>query len=170
MGTVDFMSRVLNAVCRSCGYSAESHIGGLRSNYLTFFAFPHICRDCKEVFSGNLYEEPCSCTECGSANTLSYESRKSRRFRRSDDQVIAEYYMTMELVQEPVPFTPLVAMPVKKVGFRGWLHGILGRGEAVIPSPRERRRSRRVTILNNGYLCPKCAETKLEFSVFAFVD
>ena len=69
-----------------------------------------------------------------------------------------------------VTFTPVVAMPVKKVGFRGWLHRILGRGEAIIPSPRIRRKSRRVTILNKGYLCPKCAETKLEFSVFAFLD
>ena len=164
------MARSLNASCTSCGYSASVELGGVRSNFLTTFLYPHICRDCKEIFSGSLYLEPCRCSECGSANTLSYESRKARRFRRSDDQVVAEYYMTTELVQEPVPFTPVVAMPVKKVGFWGWLHRILGRGEAVIPSPRERRKSRRVTILNNGYLCPKCAETKLEFSVFAFVD
>ena len=33
------MSRVLQAVSRSGGDSAESHIGGLRANYLTIFAF-----------------------------------------------------------------------------------------------------------------------------------
>ena len=164
------MARSLHASCAACGYTTSAELGGVRANHLTFFAYPHICRDCKEVFSGNLYEEFCSCTMCGSANTLSYESRKARRFRRSDDQEVAEYYMTTELAQEPVPFTPVVAIPVKKVGFRGWLHRILGRGEAIIPSPRIRRKSRRVTILNKGYLCPKCAETKLEFLVFAFVD
>ena len=38
-GKVDFMSRVLHAVSSSGGDSAESHIGGLRANYLAIFAF-----------------------------------------------------------------------------------------------------------------------------------
>ena len=64
------MSRVLNAVCRHVGIPLKLTLVDSGQLFNVFrFLFPHICRDCKEVFSGNLYEEPCSCTECGSAKT-----------------------------------------------------------------------------------------------------
>ena len=164
------MARSLNASCTSCGYTASAELGGVRSNYLTFFAYPHICRDCKEVFSGNLYEEPCPCTECGSESTLSYESRDARRFRRSDDQVVAQSSMVVESKNAPTKLTPLVATPVTPKGFTGWLRRIRGLGEAIVPPVKRKTKFRELRILNKGNLCPKCDQTKLEFSVFAFVD
>ena len=164
------MAQSLNAVCTSCGYSASAELGGVRSTYLTCFLYPHICRDCKEIFSGNLYQEPCACTECSSANTLSYESRKARRFRRSDDQVVAQSSMVVESKSAPTKLTPLVATPVTPKGFAGWLRRIRGAGEAIVPPAKRKTKFRELRLLNKGNLCPKCDQTKLEFSVFAFVD
>ena len=164
------MARSLNASCTSCGYSAPAELGGVRSNFLTFFAYPHICRDCKEVFSGNLYEEPCLCSVCGSANTLSYESRKARRFRRSDDQVVAQSSMVVESENAPIKLSPLVATPVLPKGFTGWLRRIRGLGEAIVPPVKRKTKFRELRILNKGNLCPRCERNKLEFSIWAFVD
>lgn len=164
------MARSLNASCTSCGYTASAELGGVRSNYLTCFLYPHICRDCKEIFSGNLYQEPCDCTECGSANTLSYESRKARRIRRSDDQEVAQSSMVVESKNAPIKLTPLVATQVTPKGFTGWLRRIRGLGEAIVPPVKRKTKFRELRLLNKGNLCPKCDQTKLEFSVFAFVD
>ena len=164
------MARSLHASCTSCGYKATAKLGGNRANHLTYFAYPHICRDCKEIFNGNLYQEPCACTECGSANTLSYESRKARRFRRSDDQVVTQSSMVIESKSAPTKLTPLVATPVTPKGFAGWLRRIRGLGEAIVPPVKRKTKFRELRLLNKGNLCPRCNQTKLEFSVFAFLD
>ena len=165
------MARSLNASCASCGYSASAELGGVRSNYLTCFLYPHICRDCKEIFSGNLYQEPCACPECGSANTLSYESRKARRFRRSDDEVVAQASMLLTPAAKLQPAGPPRAEPLTKPkGFAGWLAEKFDVRDYVPTMPRGFNRFRELRILDKGYLCPKCDKTKLEFGGRAFLD
>ena len=165
------MANSLKASCTSCGYTATARLGGNRAHHLTHFAYPHICRDCKVIFSGNLYEEPCACTGCGSANTLSYESRKARRFRRSDDEVVAQASMLLTPAAKLQPAGPPRAEPLTKPkGFVGWLAEIFDVRDYVPTMPRGFNRFRELRILDKGYLCPKCDKAKLEFSGRAFLD
>ena len=165
------MGQSIAAKCTCCGYTAIARLGANRANHLTYFAYPHICRDCRVIFSGNLYGEPCACTECGSPNTLSYESRKARRFRRSDDKVVAQASMLLTPAAKLQPAGPPKAVPLTKTkGIAGWLAEKFDVRDYVPTVPQGFNRFRELRILDKGYLCPRCDKTKLEFCRSAFLD
>ena len=66
------MGMAVSASCE-CGYSSTAMVGGVRSNFRIDCPFPFLCRDCKEIFTGDLYAYQNSCRECKGDNTVSYE-------------------------------------------------------------------------------------------------
>jgi hypothetical protein len=68
------VGKLVKANC-ACGYKAKEEIlvGGLRSNYRTLCCFPFLCRDCDEVFEGDLYVYRNQCPTCSGENITSYE-------------------------------------------------------------------------------------------------
>jgi hypothetical protein len=69
------------------------------------------------------------------------------------------------------PAGPPRGLPLTKPkGFAGWLAEKFDVRDYVPTAYRGFDRFRELRILDKGYLCPKCGQTKLEFGGSAFLD
>ena len=151
------MGKLVKANC-ACGYKAKEEIlvGGLRSNYRTLCCFPFLCRDCNEVFEGDLYVYRNQCPTCSGENITSYED--PCLYQASEDaRKVASSDVTEWSALSP-GFFPEKLTLLEKI--KRWRK----------PVPRERSLSRDVAIMNKGHYCPKCASYGLCFNLTAMVD
>ena len=67
------MGSSADAHCENCGYSREGLvIGGSRSDFMTFAAWPVLCNSCQDVTSANMLAQPPTCEACGSTDVVAY--------------------------------------------------------------------------------------------------
>ncbi|NRB58315.1 MAG: hypothetical protein HRU50_00065 [Winogradskyella sp.] len=68
------MGSVIKATC-GCGYEKDITVGGGRLNFKTTQYFPHYCKTCQEVVSGNLLKEEKLCASCETKDKIPYNNK-----------------------------------------------------------------------------------------------
>ena len=69
------MGGIIQAEC-DCGfYIGSMQLGGGMMNHETSCSFPNYCKDCKEFFIANMYDESIICDSCHSQNTVPYDHK-----------------------------------------------------------------------------------------------
>ena len=148
------MGQLVTARC-SCGYSETAAVGGLRRNHLSVCLFPFLCRDCNDIFSGDLYEYRNQCRACSGSNVVSYED--PALFQSQDQlQNVASADVTTMRALAPDYFPPV---------------SLLERARRFLMR-QERALSEGYTVhlVDKGYYCPKCREHSLCFEFTGMVD
>ena len=130
-------------------------VGGLRRSFLSVCLFPFLCRDCDDIFNGDLYEYRNQCRACSGSNVFSYE--EVELFQSQDQrQSIASTDVTTMRALAPDYFPP---------------GSLLERARRFLMR-QERASSERYTVhlVNKDYYCPKCKEHSLCFEFAGMVD
>ena len=151
------MGQLGSAYCK-CGYGLRITLGGGRSNHLTFAGYPHLCKSCNSVFTGNLFEDASSCEHCESSDTSSYEDAALWEPRDTSDRTQV-FDWSMYIGPAPPPEPP----PEPQKGLLRKLWRALSESK-VEPMPRSTRRE--VVLHRGGYLCPKCNDFSMSFESF----
>ena len=149
------MGSLVRAMC-SCGYSESVAVGGLRADYLHVSRFPFLCRDCKRVFSGDLYQYRNTCADCSGDKVLSY--RHPSLFIRSKDSVVVTSSSVTTMFAIPENYFQ------RKWSFFGWLAGLFNAQTLL------RSESYVVEVMSHGYYCPQCDSHGLHFKLDALID
>ena len=130
-------------------------VGGLRRSFLSVCLFPFLCRDCDDIFNGDLYEYRNQCRTCSGFNVVSYED--PALFQSQDQlQSVASSDVTTMRALAPDYFPPvsLLERARRFLMRQEWL-------------PSE---GYTVQLLDKGYCCPKCEEHSLCFEWVGMVD
>ena len=149
------MGQILKASC-SCGYSETAAVGGIRRNYLSVCLFPFLCRDCNDIFSGDLYEYRNHCRTCKGSNVISYADVSLHELSAGVANVASCNVITMFALQpDYFPRKP------------PWLDRLRALFK---PEPRVLSQSYEVNAMKVGNYCPKCRENRMCFELEAMVD
>ena len=155
------MGQLLNASC-ICGYDEDIALGSTRASYGKFYGYPFLCHSCPTLFTGNLYEESISCSECKSTDIQSYEDKSVRQRRAQSDNALA-YQGNMYIEPRDQP-QPLQERP------KGLLTKVWRRIFPFSVRPVRMNKSRSINLFKEGYLCPSCKCFDLSFEMRAFFD
>jgi len=148
------MGQSIKASC-SCGYSTNAIVGGLRRSFLSACFFPFLCRDCDDIFEGDLYEYRNQCRACSGYNVVSYED--PALFQSQDEQQsVASTDVTTMRALAPDYFPPASLLERAR--------RFLMRQERVSSE------GYTVQLVDKGYYCPKCREHSLFFEFTGMVD
>ncbi len=146
-------------------------VGGVRSNFRTDCPFPFLCRDCKEIFTGDLYAYQNPCGECNGENTVSYEDRSVTKDRGLKDSILSTtVYSWMTLPLEPLPgveIDPPNGLSMFQ-RIKRYFYPPVTPMRNLDDIPRAIFRDAKVG--ETGHLCPKCEEFSLGFSLRALLD
>ena len=148
------MGQLVKANC-SCGYSQNAIVGGLRRSFLNVCRFPFLCRDCDDIFNGDLYEYRNQCRTCSGSNVVSYED--PGLFQSQDElQSVASTDVTTMLALPPDYFPPdsLLERARRFQKRQEWL-------------PSE---GYSVCLGDKGYYCAKCKAFSLCFEFAGMAD
>ena len=148
------MGQLVTARC-SCGYSETAVVGGLRRNHLSVCLFPFLCRDCNDIFSGDLYEYRNQCRTCSGSNVVSYEDPALFQSQDELQSVVSTDVTTMRALA-PDYFPPVSLLERAR--------RFLMRQERVSSE------GYTVQLVDKGYYCPKCREQSLCFEFTGMVD
>ena len=148
------MGQLVKASC-SCGYSTNAIVGGLRRSFLSVCLFPFLCRDCNDIFSGDLYEYRNQCRTCSGSNVVSYEDPELFQSQDQRQSVVSTDVTTM-CALAPDYFPPV---------------SLLERARRfLIRQERALSEGYTVHLVDKGYYCPKCREHSLCFEFTGMVD
>ena len=148
------MGQLVKASC-SCGYSTNAIVGGLRRSFLSVCFFPYLCRDCDDIFNGDLYEHRNQCRACSGSNVVSYED--PALFQSHDElQSVASTDVTTMRALAPDYFPPV---------------SLLERARRfLMQQERVSSEGYTVQLVDKGYYCPKCSDHSLCFEFTGMVD
>lgn len=155
------MGQLLNASC-ACGYDEDIALGSTRASHGKFYGYPYLCHSCPKMFTGNLYEESISCSECKSIDIQSYEDKSVRQRKEQSDNALAyqgNMYLGPRLEPEPLQERP-----------RGLLAKVWRRLFPFDVKRAQLNKSRSIILYKKGYLCPSCKCFDLSFEMTAFID
>jgi len=155
------VGRAATATC-SCGFTEIVVLGGTRASHLTNYRYPHLCYECNSVFSGNLYQPEIVCSECGSADTKSYEETTLRQPSKPSDLEV-EYSGNVFLGRSN-------ALESIQDGTGGLFSNVWRWLVSISVKPRVVSKYRELTLYKGGYSCPKCKVYSLSFETTAFID
>ena len=148
------MGQLVKASCL-CGYSETAAVRGLRRNHLSVCLFPFLCRDCNDIFSGDLYEYRNQCRTCSGSNVVSYEDPALFQSQDELQSVVSTDVTTMRALA-PDYFPPV---------------SLLERARRfLIRQERALSEGYTVHLVDKGYYCPKCREHSLCFEFTGMVD
>ena len=157
------MGMAVSVSCE-CGYSSTAMVGGVRSNFRTDCPFPFLCRDCKEIFTGDLYAYQNPCGECNGENSVSYEDPSLLKGNES----VASSTTVYSWMTYPEGSPPVTAEQ-PQIGFIERIKNLF-RPPAPEPESIYLQRYRDAQVRQDGHLCPKCDEYKLGFLMLALLD
>ncbi len=149
------MGQLVTASC-SYGYSETAAVGGMRGNHLSVCLFPFLCRDCNDIFSGDLYEYRNQCRVCSGSNVVSYADVSLRELSAGVVSVASCNVITMFALQPD--YFP------RKLSWLGRLRALFK------PEPRALSESYEVNVMKEGYHCPECSEDRMCFELESMVD
>ena len=149
------MGQLVKASC-SCGYSETAAVGGIRLNHLRVCLFPFLCRDCNDIFSGDLYEYRNQCRACSGSNVISFADVTLQKPGAVVVSVASCDVFTMFAL--PPDYFP------QKLPWWGKLRALFKPEQRVVSE------SYKVCAMKEGYYCPKCEGHSLCFEFTGMVD